>query len=160
MIGTGAMLERQFLELKPGETKTINYVRPKGARVRGQLTLPAEKLMGIVVQISSEKVELDPFDKREWTTTYASQTANADGSFLTERVPPGTYVLKADAYVPLTPEQQVRTAHRAPTALGQDRSARVGSYHGAEAGKFGETLDDLRPRQNHRGGQSPAVVRG
>jgi hypothetical protein len=109
MIGTGAMLEREFLELKPGETKTINYVRAKGARVRGQLTLPAEKLMGIVVQIRSEKAEQDPFDKHEWATTYASQTANADGSFLTERVAPGTYVLKADAYVPLTPEQERRT---------------------------------------------------
>ena len=109
MIGTGAMLERQFLELKPGETKTINYVRTKGARVRGQLTLPAEKLMGAVVSITTEKAEKDPFDKHEWTKTYASQTVAADGSFLTERVAPGTYVLSAVAYVPLTPEQQVRS---------------------------------------------------
>ena len=109
MIGVGTMLERQFLELKPGETKTINYVRAKGARVRGQLTLPAEKLMGIVVRINAEKAEKDPFDKHEWTTTYASQTVNEDGSYLTERLAPGTYVLQAEAYVPLTPEQQFRT---------------------------------------------------
>jgi beta-lactamase regulating signal transducer with metallopeptidase domain len=115
MIGTGAMLEREFLELKPGETKTINYVRDKGARVRGQLALPAEKLMGIVVQISSEKAEKDPFDGHEWTTTYASQTANADGSYLTERLAPGAYSLSAQAYVPLTPEQQLRTGLIRPT---------------------------------------------
>jgi beta-lactamase regulating signal transducer with metallopeptidase domain len=115
MIGVGAMLEREFIELKAGETRTINYVRNKGARVKGQLTLPAEKLMGIVVQINAEKSEKDPFDKHEWTTAYASQTANADGSFLTERVAPGTYVLKADAYVPLTPEQQFRTGLITPT---------------------------------------------
>ncbi|MBC7820334.1 MAG: hypothetical protein IAG10_25910, partial [Planctomycetaceae bacterium] len=115
MIGTGAMLERQFLELKPGETKTINYVRAKGARVRGKLTLPAEKLMGIAVSISSEKAEKDPFDKREWTTTFASQTAAEDGSYLTERLAPGTYTLSASAYTPLTPEQQSRTGLIRPT---------------------------------------------
>ena len=115
MIGTGAMLERQFLELKAGETKTINYVRAKGARVRGKLTLPAEKLMGIVVSISSEKAEKDPFDKHEWTTTFASQTAAEDGSYLTERLAPGTYALNAAAYVPLTPEQQSRTGLIRPT---------------------------------------------
>jgi hypothetical protein len=115
MIGTGAMLEREFLELKPGETRKISYVRAKGARVGGKLTLPPEKLMGIVVQINSEKAEQDPFDKHEWPTTYASQTAADDGSFLTERVAPGSYVLKADAYVPLTPEQQMRTGIIVPT---------------------------------------------
>lgn len=115
MIGVGAMLERQFIELKAGETRTIDWVRNKGARVKGQLTLPAEKLMGIVVRISAENSEKDPFDKHEWTTTYASQTANADGSFLTERVASGTYVLKADAYVPLTPEQMVRSGIVTPT---------------------------------------------
>jgi hypothetical protein len=109
MIGTGAMLEREFLELKRGETKTIRYVRATGARVRGQLALPAEKLMGAVVSISAEKAEQDPFDKHEWTKTYASQTVNADGSFLTERLAPGTYVLSAAGYVPLTPEQERRT---------------------------------------------------
>ena len=115
MIGTGAMLERQFLELKPGETQAINYIRAKGARVRGKLTLPAEKVMGIVVGISSENAEKDPFDKHEWTTTFASQTANEDGSYLTERLAPGTYALSAAAYVPLTPEQQRRTGIIRPT---------------------------------------------
>jgi hypothetical protein len=109
------MLERQFVELKAGETKTINYVRTKGARVKGQLRLPAEKPMGIAVQISNEKAEKDPFDKHEWTTMYASQTAAEDGSYLTERVAPGTYVLNAVAYIPLTPEQQFRTGIILPT---------------------------------------------
>jgi hypothetical protein len=116
MIGTGAMLNREFVELKPGETRAIDYVRDKGAQVRGKLTWPAEvTLMGTVVQIRSEKAEKDPFDKHEWTTTYASQTAAADGSFLTERVAPGKYVLEAKAYIPLTPEQQVRSGLVTPT---------------------------------------------
>jgi hypothetical protein len=34
-ISTGAMLERQFFELKAGETKSIAFVREKGVRVRG-----------------------------------------------------------------------------------------------------------------------------
>jgi hypothetical protein len=115
MIGTGAMLNRDFLELKPGETRTIDYVRDKGARVRGKLTLPAEQLMGTVVQIRSETAEKDQFDKREWTTTFASQTAAADGTFLTERIAPGKYVLEAKAYIPLTPEQLTRSGIVTPT---------------------------------------------
>jgi hypothetical protein len=116
-IGTGAMLERQFFELKAGETKSIHFVREKGARVRGKATWPADtKLMGIVISVRSEKAEKNPFDEREWTTTYASQTAAADGTFLTERIAPGKYLLVADAYAPLTPEQRSRTGgHVAPS---------------------------------------------
>ena len=86
-IGTGAILDRQFFELKAGEMKSIQYVREKGARVRGKATWPADtKLMGIVISVRSERAEKGPFDEHEWTTTYASQTAMADGTFLTERI--------------------------------------------------------------------------
>ncbi|HEX5105694.1 MAG TPA: hypothetical protein VFV87_17865, partial [Pirellulaceae bacterium] len=115
-IGTGAMLQREFIELKAGESRAVNYARPKGARVRGKIGVPAGvELMGIVVSVEAEKPEKSPFDDHEWTTTYASQTAAADGSFLTERIAPGTYVLKVEAYVPLTPEQRVRTGIIGPT---------------------------------------------
>ena len=45
---------------------------------------------------------------------YASQTAAADGTFLTERIAPGKYLLVAEAYTPLTPEQRFRTAASVP----------------------------------------------
>ena len=122
-IGIGAMLERQFFELKAGETKAINFVREKGVRVRGKVTWPADtKLMGIVISVRSEKAEKSPFDEHEWTTAYASQTAAADGTFLTERIAPGKYLLVAEAYTPLTPEQRFRTglirpSHRAQVTI-------------------------------------------
>ncbi len=119
-IGTGAMLERQFFELKAGETKFIHFVREKGARVRGKATWPADtKLMGIVISVRSEKAEKSPFNAHEWTTTYASQTAAADGTFLTERIAPGKYLLVADAYTPLTPEQRFRTGVIGPSHRAQ-----------------------------------------
>ncbi len=119
-IGIGALLERQFFELKAGETKSIHFVRETGARVRGKATWPADtKLMGIVISVRSERAEKGPFDKHEWTTVYASQTAVADGTFLTERIAPGKYLLVADAYTPLKPEQRFQTGVIGPSYRAQ-----------------------------------------
>lgn len=115
-IGIVGMLEREFFELKPGDTKPIHFVRDKGARVRGKVTWPAEtKLMGTVIYVQAEKAVKSPFDNHEWTTTYASQTAAADGTFQTERVAPGKYLLVAHAYTPLTPEQRFTTGFIGPS---------------------------------------------
>jgi hypothetical protein len=121
-VGIGVMLSREFVELKAGQRQTIRYVRPAGARVRGRITLPAgSEFMGIVVSVESETAEKSPFDDHEWTTTFASLTAGKDGSFLTERIAPGSYVLKAEAYAPLTPEQRVSgfpaPSHRATARI-------------------------------------------
>lgn len=119
-IGLGSMLDRQFFELKAGETKTINLVRGQGARIRGKVTYPADtKLMGIVISVRSQKAVKSPFDKHEWTTTYASHVAAEDGTFYTERILPGKYRLVAEAYLPLTPEQRVRSGLIQPTLQAQ-----------------------------------------
>lgn len=115
-VGMGAMLDRQFFELKPGETKSIRYVRDKGARVSGKLNWPAgAKLSGTIVTIQSTTKKKDPFGGHEWETTYASDVALADGTFITERLLPGKYLLVAEAYTPLTPEQQRRTGIIGPS---------------------------------------------
>ncbi|MFO0868908.1 MAG: M56 family metallopeptidase [Pirellulales bacterium] len=109
-LGFGAMLEREFVELKPGQTHTIRYVRPRGARVAGRVVAPAGVVLsGTLVSIESEKEEPDMFAGQNWTMKYASLTAGEDGHFLSERIAPGTYVLSASGYVPLTPEQRVRS---------------------------------------------------
>jgi hypothetical protein len=119
-IGFGGMLDRQFFEIKAGESKSIDYVREKGARVHGKVTWSADtKLMGVVVSVRNEKAEKSPFDEHEWTTTYASQTADASGNFLTERIAPGKYVLVAEGYTPLTPEQRFRTGFIGPSHRAQ-----------------------------------------
>jgi hypothetical protein len=109
-FSTGAMLDREFFEVKAGETKSIRWVRDKGARLRGKITWPAGTVLsGIVVSARGEKSEKSPFDDHDWQTTYASQTAAADGTYLTERIAPGSYLLVAEAFTPLTPEQRVST---------------------------------------------------
>ncbi len=121
-IGTGAMLDRQFFEVKAGEMKSIRWVRDKGARVRGKVTRPAgTALSGVVVSIKAEKAEKDPFDGHDWQTTFTSQVAAADGTFLSERVLPGAYVLVAEGFAPLTPEQQVRTGIVGPAWRAQTK---------------------------------------
>jgi hypothetical protein len=119
-IGKGAMLERQFFELKPGESKSIDYVRKEGAPVRGKVTWPANtKLMGTVVSVRSLIDQKSPFSKFESPIVYASHTAGQDGSFQTETIPPGKYVLMAEAYVPLTPEQRFRSGFISPSLRSQ-----------------------------------------
>lgn len=108
-FGIQVLLDRQFFELKAGETKSIDFVRETGSRIRGQATWPAEtKLTGIVISVRSVLDQKSPFDDHEWAITYASHTAAEDGSFQTERILPGTYLLVAEAYTPLTPEQLLR----------------------------------------------------
>jgi len=84
--GTGAMVELRFFNLKAGETESIRYVREKGARVRGRLIRPPDA-MGITIRVLTEKSE-----------TVASNGVGEEGTFLTERIAPGKYVLLAYAY--------------------------------------------------------------
>ena len=89
-VGMSAMLERQYVELKAGETKTIRWVRDKGARIRGKVVTPAgTELMGIIVTVLAEKAEKSPFGgPYEWQKEYSSLVAGGDGTFLTERISP------------------------------------------------------------------------
>ncbi len=106
-VGMSAMLDCEFFEIKAGETKSIRWVRDRGARVRGQVTWPAGTgLAGVIVSIRAEKAEKSPFDDHEWQTKYSSQVAAEDGTFLTERILPGSYVLVADGFKLLTPEER------------------------------------------------------
>jgi hypothetical protein len=92
------MQDREIFELKPGEVKKIDHVRPAGARVRGKITWPKDvHVSGVHVVITSN----DPAAR-----VYAAVQASEDGTFLTERVPAGSLHLAAYAYA-LTPEDLV-----------------------------------------------------
>jgi hypothetical protein len=106
-FGMSAMLDREFFEIKAGETKSIRWVRDSGARLRGKITWPeGTVLSGTIVSVIAPKAEKDPIEGHDWQTTYSSLLAAADGTYLTERVSPGTYLLRAQAYVPMTPEER------------------------------------------------------
>lgn len=107
-MGVGAMLDREFIEIKAGETTSIRWVRDKGARLRGKVVLPAAtEMSGVIVSVKAEKAVKDPFDGHEWQTIYSSQVAAKDGMFLTERIAPGTYLVKADGYKKKKPEDHL-----------------------------------------------------
>jgi hypothetical protein len=119
-IGIGAMLEREFFELRAGETKAISFVRDRGVRIRGKATPPTDtKLMGTIISVRSLLDQKSPFDNHEWPVVYASQTATEDGSFQTERILPGKYLLVAESYTPLTREQRFRTGRISPSHRAQ-----------------------------------------
>ena len=119
-IGKGAMLERQFFELGAGEQKSIQFVRKQGVRVRGKVALPeGTELQGTIVSIRSLLDQKDPSGNHEWPIVYASQTTGEDGSFLTERIPPGKYLLVAEAYRTLTQEEQFRTGIILPSFVAE-----------------------------------------
>src|SRR6185503_17660939 len=102
---SGVMLDRQIFEVKAGETKTFDFVRGKGARVRGKVTWPADaRLMSIVVSVLSEKSEV-----------LASTSPGGDGTFLTERIPPGKHQLIAYAFAEQTPERLRNTSPIIPS---------------------------------------------
>lgn len=105
----GRILDQHIFDLKPGESKTIDYVRSKGARIRGKVTWAKDlKPQGIIVSIHGEESFKGPFNST-WQRTYTSINPAADGTFLTERIPPGTYQLIAYAFAPLTEAQKFRT---------------------------------------------------
>jgi beta-lactamase regulating signal transducer with metallopeptidase domain len=115
-FGIGAVLERQFFELKAGETKSIQYVRKTGARVRGKVTWPADtKLTGIIVSVRGVRDQKSFFGKHPWPVVYASHPAAEDGTYRTERILPGKYVLEAQAYSPLPPDQRTRLIDPVPS---------------------------------------------
>jgi len=71
--------------------------------------------MSIVVSVVSETSQKGPFDHHEWTTVYASQSPAEDGTFLTERIAPGTYQLLAYAFKPLTEKRLKNTGAIGPS---------------------------------------------
>src|SRR6185503_631822 len=86
------------------------FVRDKGARVRGKVTWPKDtELSSIVVSVLGGRDN----------AVYATASPGGDGTFLTERIPPGTYQLQAYAYVPQTPERLRNTSPIVPSFQGQ-----------------------------------------
>jgi hypothetical protein len=124
-MGTSAMLDRVFIELAPGEKRTIEFVRASGAPVRGTVTWPeGVELDGIIVSIDAETAEKNPFSEHEYTTTFDRRLAGeyenhqlqgTTAEFLTERIATGRYVIRAEGFAPLSEEQQFRTGLVGPS---------------------------------------------
>ncbi len=123
-MGNSAMLNREFLEVRPGEEYQYKVVRPNGARVTGVVSWPeVANPIGIIVSVTAKEPTLQPGTEREYLEVHDARLAgrfddnphggaaltNGKAPFLTERIPPGTYRVRAEGYAALTEQQRFRS---------------------------------------------------
>lgn len=119
-MGMGRFLDRHWFTVKSGETVTINFTRPTGARIKGIVEgLKETTVKTALITVTPIKEPENPDAQFEGWLTLDGQATNEDGEFTTERLPPGEYKLLAEAYLPLTPEQRFRTGIPTPTFTGE-----------------------------------------
>ena len=107
-MGIGLFRDRSFVQLKPGETRTIDYQRENGTRLTGKVITPeGAALSGTIVTVRATEKTVDPVDGKDWLIDYAGVAAAEDGSFSTERVPPGRYRVIAEGYVEPKPDGRI-----------------------------------------------------
>lgn len=117
-LGQGSVfLDREFFEVTAGEVKAFDFVRTKGARLKGRIVIPDEtELVRLVVNIEAAEKTKDPIDKREWTKVYATHYGDEKtGVYTTEQVPPGEYYLVVEAYVHVKRSNTFRTGRIQPS---------------------------------------------
>ena len=122
------MLDRSFIELKPGEVRQINYVRKQGSRVRGKVTWPrTTELAGVLLQVNSLTPTKEPWSNSTYTrqldgrviagAPQQSKIENRTAEFVTERLSPGEYEIEIQGFAPLTDGQRARTGFIGPTLV-------------------------------------------
>jgi len=117
-LGRSAMCDRN-LNLNIAQTATLEFVRPKGSAVSGQvLGLKEANLPGAFVQVRPESVTGNPRAKDEWKlTVFDALTTGPDGQFKTSRIAPGTYMVTAEAYG----RDNGRSGWRLPSLVGKTK---------------------------------------
>jgi hypothetical protein len=114
-------VDRQRVVLKAGKTHQVNFVRKTGAPIIGVVVLP-EDYESILVYIKPRLDDDDPRKKADalfHNTSYDALRAGEydkknkllgrEGSFITETLLPGTYVVEAHGYKPKPPDQGFRS---------------------------------------------------
>ena len=125
-VGNGAFVDREFLELKSGESHELSFVRKAGKRVSGVVKWPKDlELAGVMLSVESVEPVQDPFSSQKYTTSFDSQLIAGkpqvkvietnSAEFTTEALSSGKYRVKAIAYAPMTPEDMMFSGIRGPT---------------------------------------------
>jgi hypothetical protein len=124
-IGQGHFLDRQFVEVVTGKTIPISFVRTTGSRLTGSVEWDeGVKLTGVILSVRKAPSPDDPRSERHFPVLFDARLLRVSsnggsqekpeivgnvGLFLTERIPSGTFLVHAEGYAPLTPEQERRT---------------------------------------------------
>ncbi len=116
--GQYMMLDRRLkLALASGKTTPYDLVRKTGTPIAGDVVgLPKEGVDGVFVCIRDHRVGGDPRGINEdWKLpTFDGLALEGNGSFMTERIPPGKYKVIVKAYRQETPEEKSRSGIRLP----------------------------------------------
>jgi len=119
-MGIGAFIGRTFVDLRPGESQTLKFVRPKGARLVGEVDLPdGVKLYGTLIKVKSAKKMIDPTDGKERDVEVAGVALKEDGTYETERIAPGKYIVTAEAYAEPDEKDRFRSGRMGPNFTAQ-----------------------------------------
>ena len=105
-VGHYIMMEREFFEIKPGETHTINWNRPVGgARVTATVKWPKEvALQGMMFSVVGQpKKDFGNLDVRNILDGGAVDLET--GQFRSALIPPGTYTLDIATQKPISKER-------------------------------------------------------
>lgn len=112
--GFGAMLDRQRITIEPGGAAEAVFIRKTGAAITGRVEWPGREASdGAFVTVKPGKVTDDPLQPKFDATKTAP-----DGSFSTERLPPGDYTIAVQAYIPRPKDGPLYTGSRAPEYVG------------------------------------------
>jgi hypothetical protein len=133
-IGRGYFLDRQYVEVVKDKTTPVSFVRATGTRIAGSVEWDeGTKLTGVIVSVrkvaakddESAQLFADLFDAQllrvssDGGSQEKPEIVGNRGLFLTERIAPGTVLVYAEGYAPLTPEQEHRTGIVGPTLTAQ-----------------------------------------
>ena len=118
-VRSGVFLEYQRFKLEPGQTKAIDFTRsgarPATGRVVGWKNLGIDVLVAYICA----KTPNDPrdFNGRD-VTTFDARNCDSDGSFRTEPLAPGEYIVVVQGFEPLPRQAQDRTGDILPRFVG------------------------------------------
>lgn len=94
-----SMMDRQFFEVAAGETKTIRFVRDKGATIKGEIRLPKDsKLTDFVLSVRSIEPIGENVGSKKYVVIYGAVLADDEGKFTMEMIPPGKYKLNLQGF--------------------------------------------------------------
>lgn len=113
MIGMSAMMDREFVELKPGKPLVLSYKRPQGRSVSGMVRWSEdESLGGVIVKVEELDKRDGPWKKHKLQTVFDSQLIagkpqqgripTQEAAFKTVPLSPGKYRLRVIAYATMT----------------------------------------------------------
>lgn len=117
-VSSGVYIDRMQFSLKSGESKSIVFKRPKGQRVKGQVTNLAEfKPNRTIVEICSPNAKDDDVGRGLEVTVFDAQQCN-DGKFETDALAPGKYKAIVTAYDAWTEGQMFSSGVPRPHFVG------------------------------------------